>query len=134
MPLSLHGVIVRADGEKGGNQHRRKRRRSAVCGDRSASHLGREQSKRPLSEGIKGEELNILLGSRPFNSDPESERVKLNIINILNEKYGITDKDFVTAELEAVPPQSRLTSASTARLSAPTATTTAAAPIPCLRR
>lgn len=103
VPLSLHGVIVRADGEKveiniGENE-----------GDPQfvvtdlLPHLGREQSKRPLSEGIKGEELNILLGSRPFNSDPESERVKLNIINILNEKYGITDKDFVTAELEAVP-------------------------------
>ena len=103
VPLSLHGVIVRADGEKveiniGEND-----------GDPQfvvtdlLPHLGREQSKRPLSEGIKGEELNILLGSRPFNSDPESERVKLNIINILNEKYGITDEDFVTAELEAVP-------------------------------
>ena len=103
VPLSLHGVIVRADGEKveiniGENE-----------GDPQfvvtdlLPHLGREQSKRPLSEGIKGEELNILLGSRPFNGDPESERVKLNIINILNEKYGITDKDFVTAELEAVP-------------------------------
>ena len=103
VPLSLHGVIVRADGEKveiniGENE-----------GDPQfvvtdlLPHLGREQCKRPLSEGIKGEELNILLGSRPFNGDPESERVKLNIINILNEKYGITDKDFVTAELEAVP-------------------------------
>lgn len=96
-------------------------------------HLGREQSKRPLSEGIKGEELNILLGSRPFNGDPESERVKLNIINILNEKYGITDKDFVTAELEAVPAAKPTDIGLTDRSSAPTVTMIAAAHIPLLR-
>ena len=59
--------------------------------------------KRTLNEGIKGEELNILVGSRPFKDDDVSERVKLNILNILNTKYGITESDFLSAELEAVP-------------------------------
>jgi aspartyl aminopeptidase len=48
-------------------------------------HLGAEQAKRTLSEGIKGEELNILVGSRPFRSDKGSELVKLNILKLLND-------------------------------------------------
>lgn len=59
--------------------------------------------KRNLAQGIKGEELNIVVGSRPFKDDEASEAVKLNILNILNEKYGIIEDDFISAELEAVP-------------------------------
>ena len=59
--------------------------------------------KRNLAQGIKGEELNIVIGSRPFKEDGLSEAVKLNIMNILNEKYGIVEDDFLSAELEAVP-------------------------------
>lgn len=59
--------------------------------------------KRNLAQGIKGEELNIVVGSRPFKDDETSEAVKLNILNILNEKYGIIEDDFISAELEAVP-------------------------------
>ena len=66
-------------------------------------HLAAEQSKRTLSDGIKGEELNILIGSRPFKDDEGSELVKLNILRLLNEKYGITEDDFISAELELVP-------------------------------
>lgn len=63
-------------------------------------HLGQEQSKLPLSEGIKGEQLNILAGSIP---DDEEHSVKLRILQLLNEKYGITEEDFLSAELCAVP-------------------------------
>lgn len=66
-------------------------------------HLAAEQMKRPAGEIIKGEELNILIGSRPFRTDEKSDRVKLNIANILFEKYGITEADFLSAELEIVP-------------------------------
>ena len=59
--------------------------------------------KRNLAQGIKGEELNILVGSRPFKDNEESEAVKLNILNILNEKYGICEEGFLSAELEIVP-------------------------------
>lgn len=103
IPLSLHGVIIKADGEK-----------VRVCiGERDDEpqfvitdllpHLSKEQSKRPLSQGVKGEELNVLVGSLPFKDDEESELVKLNILNLLNKKYGIVEKDFITAELEMVP-------------------------------
>lgn len=103
IPLSLHGVVAKTDG-------------SVVeinIGDDDGDpifvvndllpHLASEQSKRTLSQGIKGEELNILVGSVPFKDDKESNLVKLNILNILNQKYGITEADFLSAELEAVP-------------------------------
>ncbi len=103
MPLSLHGVMIKKDGESvtisiGENKGEPK----FVITD-LLPHLDKEQSKRPLLEGIKGEELNILVGSRPFKSDNGSELVKLNILKILNEKYGVTEKDFISAELEMVP-------------------------------
>ncbi len=66
-------------------------------------HLGAEQSKKPLGEAIPGETLNILLGSRPVGESGESDRVKLHILEKLNEKYGIVEADFASAELEAVP-------------------------------
>lgn len=103
IPLALHGVIVKADGtsvkvnigEDAGDP-------KFVVTD-LLPHLAAEQMKRTLSEGIKGEELNILVGSRPFKDDEGSESVKLNILNILNEKYGIVESDFLSAELEVVP-------------------------------
>ena len=103
IPLSLHGVVI----DKNGNSIK------INIGEDPADpkfvitdllpHLDKEQSKRPLLEGIKGEELNILIGSRPFKADAGSNLVKLNILKLLNEKYGITEKDFISAELEAVP-------------------------------
>ena len=56
-----------------------------------------------MSKAIEGENLNILVGSLPFKSDKGSDLVKLNILNILNKKYGITEQDFSFAELELVP-------------------------------
>lgn len=103
IPLSLHGVIIRKDGSK----------LTVSIGDKAGEpqfvitdllpHLGAEQSKRTLSQGIKGEELNVLVGSLPFRSDSGSELVKLNILKLLNEKYGIVEEDFLSAELELVP-------------------------------
>src|SRR5699024_3485054 len=66
-------------------------------------HLGAEQSKKPLSEAISGESLNLLIGSRPFADDEGSDRVKLAVMDILNQKYGIVEEDFISAELEVVP-------------------------------
>ena len=66
-------------------------------------HLGAEQSKKPLGEAISGESLNILLGSQPVGESGESDRVKLHVMEKLFEKYGITEEDFISAELEAVP-------------------------------
>ena len=66
-------------------------------------HLGAEQNKKTLGEAIPGETLNLLLGSQPIGDGEESGRVKLAVMKLLNEKYGITEDDFTSAELEAVP-------------------------------
>lgn len=103
IPLALHGVIIRKDlsvvtvaiGEDESDP--------VFCVTDLLPHLAAEQMKRPAGEIIKGEELNILIGSRPFRTDEKSDRVKLNIANILFEKYCITEADFLSAELEIVP-------------------------------
>ncbi|MCI1269031.1 MAG: aminopeptidase [Ruminococcus sp.] len=103
MPLSLHGVIVKSDGTQITVNIGENESDPVFCVTDLLPHLATEQMKRPLSQAIKGEELNIVIGSRPFRDDDASEAVKLNIISILNEKYGITEDDFISAELEAVP-------------------------------
>ncbi|MBR0449580.1 MAG: aminopeptidase, partial [Clostridia bacterium] len=65
-------------------------------------HLGREQSKLPLSEGIKGEQLNVVLGNIP-SSEGDDDSVKAAILKLINEKYGITEEDFLSSELCVVP-------------------------------
>ena len=103
IPLELHGVIALKDG--------RALRVSVGDGegdplftiDDLLPHLGSEQSKKPLGEAIPGETLNILVGSRPLEGDEGSDRVKLAVLELLNRKYGITEEDFISAELCAVP-------------------------------
>ncbi|MBP3600074.1 MAG: aminopeptidase, partial [Clostridia bacterium] len=103
IPLALHGVFVLKDGTvKEVSVGERDDEPKFVIND-LLPHLAQEQSKRTLNEGIKGEELNVLVGSHPFKSDKGSELVKLNILKLLNEKYGITEEDFLSAELEMVP-------------------------------
>lgn len=103
IPLSLHGVIVKSNGEKITVRIGEDENDPVFCVTDLLPHLATEQSKRTLGQGIKGEELNIIIGSRPFRQDETNEAVKLNILNILFEKYGITESDFISAELEAVP-------------------------------
>ena len=103
IPLELHGVVILADGSKrtvniGGNAGDPK----LVITD-LLPHLGSEQNKKPLPEGISGEQLNLLLGSRPVGDEDAGQRVKLAVLQLLHEKYGITEDDFNSAELEAVP-------------------------------
>ena len=66
-------------------------------------HLSAEQNKKPLAEAIPAENLNILLGSEPVGDSDDTDRVKLHVMEKLHEKYGITEDDFASAELEAVP-------------------------------
>lgn len=102
-PLSLHGVIIKADGSSVTVNIGEDENDPVFCVTDLLPHLATEQMKRSSAEILKGEELNILIGSRPFRDDDVSDKVKLNILSILNEKYGITESDFVSAELEAVP-------------------------------
>lgn len=103
IPLSLHGVLVRRDGSKAEISIGEKEGEPQFVVTDLLPHLAAEQMKRPLAQGIKGEELNILIGSRPFKDDEGSDRVKLAIMKLLNEKYGIVESDFLSAELEIVP-------------------------------
>lgn len=103
IPLSLHGVIVKKDGSKVTVNIGEDEGDTKFVVTDLLPHLAAEQMKRTLADGIRGEELNILIGSRPFSKDEGSEKVKLNIISILNEKYGIIEGDFLSAELEVVP-------------------------------
>ncbi len=103
IPLALHGVIFKADGSCVTVNIGEDENDPVFCVTDLLPHLAQEQSKRTLAEGIKGEELNVMIGSRPFKDDDVSEKVKLNVMKILNEKYGVIEDDFVSAELEVVP-------------------------------
>ena len=103
IPLSLHGVIIKADGSKVTVNIGETEGDPVFCVTDLLPHLATEQMKRPSVGLIRGEELNVLVGSMPFKKSEESEAVKLNLLHILYEKYGITESDFVSAELEAVP-------------------------------
>lgn len=103
IPLALHGVFIKKDGTKVNINIGEDENDPVFVINDLLPHLASEQNKRSLADGIKGEELNILIGSRPFKADEGSELVKLNILNILYEKYGVTEADFLSAELEAVP-------------------------------
>ena len=102
IPLALHGVIVKANGETV----------NVKIGDEGDDitfvitdllpHLAQEQMKKSASEIIEGEQLNLLIGSIPCQGE-EKEAVKENILSILNEKYGICEEDFLSAELQIVP-------------------------------
>ncbi len=103
IPLALHGVIVKKDGTSLTVTVGEDESEPVFCVTDLLPHLAKEQMERKLSEGVKGEELNILVGSMPFKDDEVSEKVKLNIANILFEKYGIVEEDFESAELTLVP-------------------------------
>ena len=103
IPLALHGVIIKGDGSTVTVKIGEDDGDPVFCVTDLLPHLATEQMKRSAGEIIKGEELNLLIGSRPFRTDDKSERVKLGILQILHEKYGITEKDFLSAELEIVP-------------------------------
>lgn len=102
LPLALHGVVVKKDGTVV----------PVVIGEDESDpvlgisdlliHLAQNQMEKPASKVVEGEDLNILVGSRPLEGE-EKEPVKAYILNLLSEKYGITEEDFTSAELEAVP-------------------------------
>ena len=103
VPLSLHGVIIKADGSTVKVRIGEDEGDPVFCISDILPHLAESQYKRPAPRLITGEELNIIVGSRPFKDDKISNKVKLNIMAILNEKYGIVEDDLISAELEAVP-------------------------------
>ena len=103
MPLALHGVVCKTDGTTVEIRFGDDESEPCLCITDLLPHLAYEQAEKPLRKAFNGEDLNVIVGSRPFSCDDESELVKLNVMSILNEKYGITEKDFLSAELCLVP-------------------------------
>lgn len=102
IPLALHGVVIKQNGEKV----------EIVIGEDENDpifyisdllpHLAKDQMSRTLRDAIPGERLNIMIGSTPYDATPDGT-VKLNMMHLINEKYGIVESDFQSAEISVVP-------------------------------
>ena len=103
IPLAIHGRIVKTNGEK-----------IDICIGEDPTdpiftitdllpHLAQDQMQKKLKDGIDGEDLKLLVGSIPYGNEEGTDLVKLNILNILNQKYGITEADLSSSEIELVP-------------------------------
>ncbi len=103
IPLALHGVMVKSSGEKV----------NIIIGEDDGDpifyindllpHLASRQSQEPLGTAISGETLNILVGGLPYACDDISDKIKLTVLSMLYDKYGVTEEDFLSAELSLVP-------------------------------
>ncbi len=103
VPLALHGIVIKSDGSS-----------VDICIGEDEDepifyisdlliHLAKDQMSKTLADGITGEGLNIIVGSEPFREEETDGAIKLNLLRILHEKYGICEEDFISAELTAVP-------------------------------
>ena len=106
IPLAMHGVVILKDGTSVDICIGEKEGDPVFCVTDLLPHLAAQQNERKLKDGIKGEELNIIVGSLPYPCEEEDsikEPVKLLALSILNERFGMTEKDFLRAEIEFVP-------------------------------
>lgn len=104
IPLSLHGTVVKTDGTKVDISWGDADDESCFCVTDLLPHLAKDQVSKPLAKAIDGENLNVLVGSRPYDTkDEEKDLVKLNVMSILNKKYGICEGDFLSSELYLIP-------------------------------
>ena len=105
VPLAIHGVIYDTDGNK----------RDIVIGEKEDDpvfvitdllpHLAKDQMSKKMIDGVEGENLNVLIGGMPIEAEEVKETVKFSILKLLNQRYGITEKSFISAEIEIVPAQ-----------------------------
>ena len=103
IPLSIHGVIIKANGEKITINIGEDESDPIFTITDLLPHLAKDQAQKRLGEAIEGENLDLLVGSIPTLDKETKEKVKLNVLKILNEKYGIIENDFVSSEIELVP-------------------------------
>lgn len=105
-PLAMHGVIIKKNGELVEVNIGEKESDPVFCVTDLLPHLAAEQNDRKLKDGLKGEELNVIIGSLPFHDEAElKDSVKLQALKLLHDRYGITEADFLRAEIELVPAQ-----------------------------
>ncbi|MEW6663309.1 MAG: aminopeptidase [Bacillota bacterium] len=103
IPLALHGVVIARDGRKV----------AITIGEEASDpvftitdllpHLAKDQLKKKLGEAIKGEDLNVLVASIPGGNKGGKDRFKLQVLDLLHQRYGMVEEDFAAAELELVP-------------------------------
>ncbi len=102
LPLAMYAVVHTSKGKKeivyGENEDEPK----FIIPD-LLPHLARDQLQKKMADGIRGEDLNIVIGNIPIKDEEINEKVKLNILKILNEKYGVVEKDFLSADITFVP-------------------------------
>ena len=103
IPISIHGVIVKSNGEKITVNIGEDENDPIFTITDLLPHLAQDQMQKKLSTAIDGEDLNLLIGSIPYENKEESDRVKLNILKLLNDKYGITETDLLSSEIELIP-------------------------------
>lgn len=106
LPLAIHGVVVKKDGSTAEVNIGEDEDDPIVYITDLLIHLAGKQMQKKATEVIEGENLDILIGSRPLKDledDKKKEAVKQNVLNILKEKYDMEEEDFLSAELEIVP-------------------------------
>lgn len=103
IPLALHGVVYKKNGERVDICIGEKDDDPVFCVTDLLPHLAKDQMTKPMTEGIEGEALNILVGGIGAKAEDVPEKVKFNILNILSISYDITEADLLSAEIEVVP-------------------------------
>ncbi len=103
IPLSMHGVVYTKEGKKINISIGEKDDEPVFCITDLLPHLAVKQMSKKMTEGIEGENLNVLVGGVPVNDKDVSEKVKFTVLKYLNDKYGMCERDFQTAEIEMVP-------------------------------
>ncbi len=103
IPLAIHGVVALKSGKIVNVKIGEEEDDLTFVITDLLPHMGRRQMEKRASEVIEGENLTLLIGSMPISDEKVKEKVKLNTMAILNQKYGITEEDFLSAELEVVP-------------------------------
>lgn len=103
LPLAIHGIFAKKDGSIEKVVFGEDDNEPVVGISDLLVHLSGSQMEKPMGKAIEGEQLNVMIGSMPVADKDLKERVKLNILNILNKKYGIVEDDFISAEIEIVP-------------------------------
>jgi aspartyl aminopeptidase len=103
IPLAMHGIIITGEGRKLELRLGEDEDDPVFTITDLLPHLAREQMQKKAAEAVEGEDLDVLAGSRPYDDEKVKEKVKLRILSLLHEKYGVTEEDFARAEIEFVP-------------------------------
>lgn len=103
LPLALHGVLFKKNGEKITISIGDKPEDPVFCVTDLLIHLSKDQMQKTMREGVTGEMMNVVLGNLPVQDEKEKEAVKMNVLSILLNQYDISEEDFLMAEIEVVP-------------------------------